>query len=414
MLKPIAKTRISSFYRAIYLFVATFLMANCFNLNLFPVSVRRHGFLAGLFMCLAPVVVCNNFRTIPLRMHFKCSILLFVSGFFLSSLTAYFDWGQSFMVTLFAQRFILAFPFFYLLLHGFNVKPHEMKIFCEIIAWFSIAVLLAQFVVPATTLFDFASLEKEECFSREVLQFRFSSFILCLMPMYLCLYSYFKTRSGKSFFWIILLLACYFVGQNRSTLFPLICFFFILLILGLKSKKGIVAFVSVLIMAIFVSFFCGDITNGLIEETFRQIANSDYTRFQSFDFFVFEFSKSPLGYIFGNGLASDKVEFGQFVNYLKTSHHHYYQSDIGLAGDYSKYGLPFVLSLLLIVTKMLKINKWRTMTVFWIFHLGVFTIFSFELGQTCVLVAFLCYITDLNANYDADLVMNPHGNFLDF
>ena len=69
-------------------------------------------------------------------------------------------------------------------------------------------------------------------------------------------------------------------------------------------------------------------------------------------FFLTEFFPNTLAYIFGNGQDHMGSIYGVRVNAYKI-YHGFYQSDVGLVGDFSKYGLFFLIGALWLIFKAL-------------------------------------------------------------
>ncbi len=80
-------------------------------------------------------------------------------------------------------------------------------------------------------------------------------------------------------------------------------------------------------------------------------ADKPNIRLIAMNYFLNDFMANDLAYIFGNGQDSMNSPFGLKVNALKTIG--LYQSDIGIIGDYSKFGALFIIAQLSIMGRII-------------------------------------------------------------
>lgn len=82
----------------------------------------------------------------------------------------------------------------------------------------------------------------------------------------------------------------------------------------------------------------------ILEATQYELSRDEpNVRLLAINYFMNDFMPADIAYIFGNGQDSINSPFGKHVNMLKRVFG-FYQSDIGIIGDYSKFGLLFVIA----------------------------------------------------------------------
>ena len=94
-----------------------------------------------------------------------------------------------------------------------------------------------------------------------------------------------------------------------------------------------------------------DIFITLIQVSEKQAENfEDDIRIRAAKFFLTDFFPNTLAYFFGNGQHHPRSMYGQYV-FSYALYPRYFQGDIGLIGDFSKYGLFFAIGALWLLFK---------------------------------------------------------------
>jgi hypothetical protein len=81
----------------------------------------------------------------------------------------------------------------------------------------------------------------------------------------------------------------------------------------------------------------------------------EYIRIQAARYYLTDFFKSPVAYITGNGMYFTRSSYGRLIS-LNALVYKYNLGDIGIIGDYAMYGLFFVLGVLIICIKAIRIR----------------------------------------------------------
>jgi hypothetical protein len=111
-----------------------------------------------------------------------------------------------------------------------------------------------------------------------------------------------------------------------------------------------------MIGAVTFFFIFQDIFISLIEVTKEQSAQEgDDIRERSARFFLTEFYPNTINYFTGNGVSHMASAYGLKVWFYKTTYG-YFQSDLGVVGAFTKFGVLYVLSILLVIRKIFTIQ----------------------------------------------------------
>jgi hypothetical protein len=117
-----------------------------------------------------------------------------------------------------------------------------------------------------------------------------------------------------------------------------------------KSRAFVIFLGSLAALAVFVLF--QDILMNFLTLTQTQAGvEKENIRITSVRFFVNEFQPSNLTRIFGNGAESMNSSYGMLISFYRTLGLH--RSDIGVLGDYSKFGVFFVLAQMIIMFRLI-------------------------------------------------------------
>ncbi len=126
------------------------------------------------------------------------------------------------------------------------------------------------------------------------------------------------------------------------------------ILISKQAKSKFAYFFLIMFGATAVFFLFQDIIMNLIEVSVKQKENSsENIRILSATFFLTNFMPNKLAYLLGNGVDSQNAEYGLLVQYYKNKLG-FYQSDIGIIGTYSKFGVLFIIAELSVYLKIFK------------------------------------------------------------
>jgi hypothetical protein len=316
-------------------------------------------------------------------------IKMFIIAFILSTITAYLDWNQDFITTIMASRSLLWLSFGFYLIKS-KTKLEELYSAFYIFSWIyctlSILIALVPSIKPIL-LFQETELRMEEAF--------FAGIQFILIPLYFIIEKIYNKKliySHEYVLFIISLIAIY-LSSNRATLFTILIIIIFSSIFYWKTsviKKGFL----MIILFLFFSYVVYEKINVLFEESIEQLNDKDYPRIKAFYFFTNDFSKSNLGYAFGNGVASSNVSYGQYVDTLKTRDR-IYHSDMGLLGTWVYFGIFSLFAILIPIARMIFSSREFLGFKFLGLHIIIgFTMFLFLREYSLVFMISILYLLD--------------------
>lgn len=327
------------------------------------------------------------------KKHFMIPIVLILFSFFSSVLMAEYFHSQSFGNTIYAQR-ALFYYFFYILLHQMKVKIRDLEIIFYAFGIIHIVLYLLQYFAYPTIIFDGYVAE-----TRGTVRIYLSGADYMVIAMFISAQKYLRTNKLKHAIFPLLSLSIFILLGGRQMLaimvFTILLFF--LLDRRVRSRGALIILGTIGAAALFVVF--QPIFEALLVQTHRDAqAAEDYVRIRAAKFFLTDFMESPLAYVTGNGTAyssSYAREMGKYSEYRG-----YYIGDLGLIGNYVIFGLFFVIGVIGICFKVLKIKIEENHTYIKYFFVAVIlslvTGGGFAKTDTICAILLLLYILDVS------------------
>jgi hypothetical protein len=304
---------------------------------------------------------------------------------------AYFFWGQEFERSFIAQRGIYSFVFLSVLLF---VQPTEDDIF-EAIKWFSfitigIWILSIFFHSIITTITD-KNLEMRENTDATDIGFNVKGYRFVVFYLYFTLGKLAQKYTFKIFLTSVILFIFVILFQNRSMLIGgFLAYMYVLW--KFQSKHKVLIFGIIGVVVFIASIYMSDILMHLWDETNENLSNPDYARWAELNYYLYEYSPNWICFIFGNGAPSAGYSFLGNLMWLNFDRG-LYQSDLGMMGMWTTYGIIPVATIYFVALKTLFKNTYSLYLKFFAFHLCVVpTIFCFWGGDTLMLIVFFIYI----------------------
>jgi hypothetical protein len=363
---------------------------------------------AMLFLLVVYRVYDNSSRFSP---GFSIEFGLIFLAVIVSMFGAYYFHKQDFAVTAVAQRFIY-FIIFYPVLHVLKPKPDFLiKIMVYLGVFYAVLYLLQLLLYPTELV------AAKMFVDRETLRIALPGSGFLVLAYLIGLSRLVKTNNIKYLLLCVLTLIVIALMGTRQVIAPtaLITILMVLFSKKVKSRALIIVLLSIATIPIYFLFI--DIFNAMFEVS--QVQASDYKgdiRVKAATFFLFEFFPTKMSYIIGNGVPSSLSLYGIKMNaYAKILG--YYQSDIGIVGDYTKFGILMVIAQISLFTRVL-IRRMPADLDFikYNFLMALLTIFfgsSFGYADFIVIIAISLYLIDI-APYlhapDADIAADDNAN----
>lgn len=352
--------------------------------------------ISGIFIIIFFIILhifYDNTQRFPSK--FKLPIIIIFIAVLLSMYVAFTIHRQSFIITAFAQRGIYFF-LLYFLLHYFKLLPKQLEMIVVIFGvLFSICYIAQYFAFP-TKLFEvrmwierstvriflpglgFLTLAYFYSLNRFLIENRLIFIIVCL------------------FFLVV-----FFLYGTRQNLLAILLITFLSPIISRTVKSRVFLIFLIIISLISGYFIFQNIINDLISLSQYQISQfEEDIRLKAAQYFIKDFSPDRLAAILGNGESSEASDFGLFVRSIEDNYH-FFQADIGLIGEYSKYGILFILGVLIIIIRILtrRLSSSMVYLKFYIFAI-ILTMFTgggmFSNSDNVTVTCLIMYFVDVN------------------
>lgn len=272
-------------------------------------------------------------------------------------------WGhnQGFLLSFWASNYMY-FYLFYFFLHALRVKPDELERLFIIASIIFLFIYFVQYVLYPNILFGSRASEE-----RGTVRIFIPGGAFAVFMYYYFLQKTFTTDKKIAAVYCLAMLAVPILQGTRSSILTLLLGTLIFILINKQVKSKVLATTLILISAVLVYFIFQDIIMNLIEVSKSQTSQEDDDiRVKSAKFFLYEFSPTALNRWIGNGEAHLAAPYGVKVFFYKTNFG-FYQSDIGIIGEYSYYGVLYVICVFLILRKLLitKIEPRYSYIKFW-------------------------------------------------
>jgi hypothetical protein len=287
-------------------------------------------------------------KTARIRRYFSWETSLLIVAVLLSMITPYRDYGQGFKTTLIAQR-QLYFIFFYFMLHA--IKPSHIqiqRIFIIVGIMYVMMSLLQRAFYPHMLFNVRASID------RGTIRIFLPGHLFAVVTFFLSLHRFFEKYEIKYALLMMLILSVFILQGTRQTLASVafVSFIFIVLNRKIKSKLLIMALGVLALIPLYFAF--ESIFSEMLNVTEHQSERfEDNIRVRAATFFLTIFKHDTWGYILGSGMDSQKNLYGLLIDSYKENLG-FYIEDIGIVGEFVRYGALFVLAQILIIVKVFR------------------------------------------------------------
>lgn len=289
-------------------------------------------------------------REVNFKARFKGEILIIFIGITLSMFMADWGHGQVLSTTAIAQRFMY-FYLFYWALHSLKPTTDDIhKLILSISAIYYSFYILQYFAYP-TLLFNVRISEE-----RETLRIFLPGFTFLVLGYFMILNRLFMTFTLPRFLLLLMLFSTFIMLGTRQILFSILILTIANILFSQKVKSKVFIFVLLILSMIPIFLMFQEIFTNLIDLSKQQTESiAENVRIRAVYFFLTELFPNTLAYITGNGADSSNSTYGFMIQMYKDAYG-FFQSDIGLIGDYTKFGIFFIIGVTLIMIRVLKSN----------------------------------------------------------
>lgn len=323
----------------------------------------------------------------------------------LSFIPAYFIHDQSFIDSALVQR-SLAYWLFYFYLHQRSMSERTVITAIGLVAilWCTITIG-QQFTYPRFWFLGRVLDNVETPVALRAGVYRF----MIPAPEYSALIALFcinRFLTSRKVHWIVFsapfLVGIYFYGTRQVT-------FSVILAVGFLTLSGAAvnirkyapaAFGFLILTGISIVYFWEQVFGEFAQMT-ADDASTDNIRVKAFHYFVLEHWDGWINPIFGNGVAHKTSAYGQQIMALKWSG--FFQSDIGIFGAFSTYGIIYVLAVFAFLVK--SITKPCAPSKIYLRAYFVYTLITVPLSaqfSSPFLISFFCAVIYLHDKSNTD------------
>jgi len=365
-----------------------------FKLTAFPYIIRQFSqviVMAMMFILIIIKIIYSQER--PVKMNFAVPIILLMIGALPSYFVAAAYHGQNLLISLYANR-IIWFYLLYFFVHFYKVSPRFLLRLVILTGLFAVVLYYIQFYM-------FPQMIMEINFQTDRGTIRlFVAGLICTQAAYFYFLKRFFAKNRIIYLVFALLCLSVFILQGtRQIIFALIFLSLVYVLLARRIRSR--TFVSFIFItgAITLFFLFREIFIELTEVSATQVRSlGEGVRLKAAKFFITDFMPNIYAYLFGNGNSGLSSRYNQEMM-MYVFKNGYYVSDIGLLGDYVKYGIVFITAGIYLIIKGLtfKISNNIDFLKFYIF-LQCFTVFTGYgfLGGVDIIMLLILYVFDVD------------------
>ena len=396
-------------YKKVIIIIVILTSTGLYQLTFLPdVLVKASRLMGAALMAAVIVLYAAYSREKSYKSYFTVPIILILVSVLISMFGAYAFHGQSFMSTALAQRAIY-FYLAYFLLHLMKVSG-EFIIRCVFaFAFLYIGLYLLQYFIYPVLMTN-----AHVFIDRQTLRIFLPGLGYLVIGYFIWLYLTFRTFKMKYIVFLLLSMITFVLLGTRQLLAAIVLLTILFVLQSKMIKSKLLLFIMIGAAFIPVFFLFQDIILAMFEVTQKQSQRIESNvRVEAAKFFLTDFVPNGWAYITGNGASGSSLYGLRIIRYAEE--YGYFQSDIGLIGDYTKYGILYVFGALIILYRILikKIPE-KLMFIKYNFMAILITLVTgsgaFGSADSIVIICLLLYLLDLYMN-DAESFKNfPVGS----
>jgi hypothetical protein len=369
--------------------------ANFFQITFIPKNLfLLLSFASTALMMIAIVITMVYYRGKSFPQKFGLEVGLI----FLSVVFAIYGakWGhnQGFGLSIWVMNYMY-FYLLYFFLHAVRVKPEELEKLIIAMGIVYVIFFMIQYVIHPVIIFGSRVQE-----ARGTIRIFIPGAAFAGLVFYLFLQRAFTTGNKLYLiFCFAFLIIPLLQGTRSSTLTTLLgAFIYILFSKRVKSKLLVSLMITAACAVVFILF--QDLIMTLVQVSEEQAGQEgEDIRVRAAKFFLTDFYPTNFNYFLGNGESHMMSAYGLQIWYYKVQFG-YYQNDIGLIGNFVKFGIIFVLAVFLIFRKffIIKIEPRFGYLKYWalLLILGEIMGGAFTRPTTIAVIASVMYIYDVS------------------
>ncbi len=365
-----------------------------FKFIVIPYSIRMMSQVIACGLMLMLIILRLIYQPERLaKMNFAGPVLILILGAIPSYFIAQSFHNQSFLVSAMANH-IIWFYLLYFFVHVYNISVKYVIRMIVFVGLLAVLLYYIQYALYPTMVLDIGYLE-----GRGTIRLFVAGMLCTQMAYFYFLNRFFENNRFLDLLLSLGSLSIFILQGTRQMLFALILLtlvnlFFSKRVKGRMLKTGIFILASVAMVLIFWNIFIE-----LTRVTTSQASDlGGGIRLKALKFFLTSFQPDEWSYIFGNSFAGSGSIYNQKMT-LYAYKYGFYLNDIGLMGDYIRYGVLFVLAgiYMLIKSVLFKVSpEYRYLKYYIVMQF--FTLATAEgiFGGVDIILILILYVFDVD------------------
>lgn len=334
--------------KKIFIYIIILCSLKFYSLSFLPEVLVKITEWIGIGLITALLIIYLVYqRQKQVKKHFTFPIILIFVAVLLSMMGSYVYQDQSLPITAYAQRAIY-FYLIYFLLHF--MKP-DGKFLMRTILIFAVVYIAIYYL--QSIVYPMEITASKMFIDRGTLRIFMVGSGYLVISYYIWLYLTFRDYSFKYLLALLLAMGVFVLLGTRQVLavILLITILFILQSRVVKAKALLFLLIGLALIPIY--FLFENIILSMFEVTKSQSQNLEGgIRLEAAKFFLLRFIPSDMAYFTGNGSPGASMYGLRLARY--SEEYGYYLSDIGLIGEFVKYGIVYVVAVLLILIRVFR------------------------------------------------------------
>lgn len=336
-------------------------------------------------------------RSPRVHMNYRWEIGLIFFSLILSTFAAFLFHGQNYKSTLLSQ-YDFYFFLFYFLLHFLKPNPSKLLTIFLVFGYLYALVYFAQYFVYPRLI-----LSSKVMIDRGTIRIFMPGLPYLFTSYFILLGRFFMNKNIKYIIALIPLLIIVFLIGSRQLLASVILLTMINILLSRTIRSKLFTYLLIGACIIPVFFIFESVFSELLKVSEQQLTagTRENIRYQAAYYFITKFNDNPLWMLVGNGSPDTESGYGRQLAML-SDQFGYYQADIGIIGDFVKFGILFVIGQFALLIKLLRTKLIEEHTFIIYNVLSIFLTMFLGAGlhsSTIGLLCFMMYIADVNKDY---------------
>lgn len=280
------------------------------------------------------------------KKRFAMPVWMILVAVLLSMIGAMVFQEQSFSTTAIGQR-VIYYYLIYFLLHYLKIPTDYIRKTIVAFAIVYMVLYVAQYIIFPTAL-----IKSKMFMDRGTLRIFMPGAGFLVIAYFIWLHSFFKTYKFKYFLLLLGAMMVFVLLGTRQVLASMLLLSIVFMLQSKVIKSRVLFFMLIGVALVPVYFLFQDIINSMLDVTVSQSQSAGTNvRVKAARYFLFDFNKNDLAYFIGNG-APGSSAYGLRMAGI-AERYGYYRSDLGLIGEYTQYGVLFVVGVFIIFYRAL-------------------------------------------------------------